>query len=115
MYRIFIDEVGTHDMKSCQTATEQYLGVTGVIMNLDYERGAFTTELNQLKLSCFGDAGIVLDRREILDCKPPLEVLKNALLRQQFDEALMQMLINAQYQVFTAGMDKKEHVNRYTV
>ncbi len=115
MYRVFIDEVGTHDMKSCHTPTEQYLGVTGVIMDLDYEQGAFTTGLNQLKLSCFGNTGIVLHRRDILDCNPPFQGLKVAATRQQFDDLLMQMLTNAQYRVFTAVMDKKEHAVRYTV
>jgi hypothetical protein len=115
LYRLFIDEVGNHDMKSCLTPTEQYLGVTGVIMRLDYEQGQFTVALNQIKNHCFQSINVVLHRRDIMDRKPPFHVLRNPALLEQFDAALMAVLTNATYRVFTAVIDKKEHARRYTV
>jgi hypothetical protein len=115
LYRVFIDEVGTHHMRSCQKPTEQYLGVTGVIIRLDYEQGELTTLLNQIKMSTFGNAKVVLHRRDIIDRKPPFHVLKNHVTQEQFDTALMQLLAQATYRVFTAIIDKKEHSLRYKV
>jgi uncharacterized protein DUF3800 len=54
LYRIFIDEVGNHDMKSSDDPNHRYLGLTGVIMTLEYETGEFTTALNSLKEDIFG-------------------------------------------------------------
>lgn len=85
MYRVFIDEVGNHDMKSCLKPTEQYLGVTGVIVRLDYEQGALTTSMNQIKTTCFGNTNVVLHRRDIIDRKPPFHVLSNPQIQKQFD------------------------------
>ena len=66
LYRVFVDEVGNHDMKSCDKPTEQYLGVTGVIIRLEYEEHELTAALNQFKTAIFGSINIVLHRRDIL-------------------------------------------------
>lgn len=87
MYRVFVDEVGNHDMKSCDKPTEQYLGVTGVIIRLEYEQHELTAALNQFKTAIFGSINIVLHRRDIIDRKPPFDPLKNAHTQQQFDTA----------------------------
>jgi hypothetical protein len=102
-------------MRSCQKPTEQYLGVTGVIMRLDYEQDDLTTLLNQIKNSTFGTTDVVLHRRDIIDRKPPFHILNNAQTREQFDAALMQLLAHASYRVFTVVIDKKEHSSRYKV
>ena len=115
LYRIFIDEVGNHDMRSSGQPTERYLGVTGVIMRLEYEQGVLTASLNQLKTTFFGNTAIVLHRRDIIDRKPPFDILKNAETQNQFDASLMQLLTQASYRVFTSVIDKKEHAIRYTV
>ena len=115
MYRVFIDEVGTHDIKSCQKPTEQYLGLTGVIMRLVDEQGALTTALNQLKNTIFGDTNVVFHRRDIIDRKKPFDVLNNAQTQGQFDSGLTALLQAAHYNVFTAVIDKKEHALRYRV
>ncbi|HET6143874.1 MAG TPA: DUF3800 domain-containing protein [Candidatus Acidoferrales bacterium] len=115
MYRIFIDEVGTHDMKSCRHPTEQYLGVTGVILRLDYEQAALTESLDNLKLTCFGDAKVILHRRDIIDRIGPFAILKRVEVQQQFDASLTELLTEASYRVFTSVIDKKEHSMRYKI
>src|ERR1700719_3493667 len=96
-------------MKSCNKPTEQYLGVTGMITRLDYEQTELTVLLNDLKMTFLGNTAVVLHRRDIIDRKPPFDILKNLQTQQQFDAALMQLLTHAIYRLFTSVIDKKEH------
>jgi uncharacterized protein DUF3800 len=115
MYRVFIDEVGNHDMKSSDDPNHRYLGLTGVIMTLEYEAGEFTTALNSLKQDMFGTRQVALHRREMMDAKPPFERLGDAGVRKQCDLRVLQLVTEAWYLVFTVVIDKKEHKERYVV
>lgn len=102
-------------MRACHITTEQHLGVTGFIVRLDYERADLTAALNALKNQIFGTTTIIFHRRDIIDRRPPFHVLSDAQLCQQFDTLLTQLLATATYRVFTAVIDKKEHMRRYKV
>jgi hypothetical protein len=115
VFRIFIDEVGNHDLKSSDQPSERYLGLTGVIMWAEYEASDFTNALNDIKTDIFGTTGIVLHRRDIIDAKAPFDALKDEVARQQFDEALLELVRSATYKVCTVVIDKKEHNERYAV
>jgi hypothetical protein len=115
LYRVFVDEVGTHDLKSSHDPNHRYLGLTGVLMRLDYERGLFTENLNGIKNQIFGTTNIVLHRREILAAKPPFEVLAEVGVREQFDNLIIDLISNTTYRVVTVAIDKNEHLRRYTV
>ena len=114
MYRIFIDEVGNHDMSSSDPC-HQYLGLTGAMMRLSYEQGAFTAALETIKALIFHDTEIVFHRREMLDASPPFDALRDPELRRNLDALLLQLLAGATYRVFTTVIDKIEHRRRYTV
>lgn len=113
MYRIFIDEVGHHDLKSSADPNHQYLGLTGVIMRLAYEGDQFTAVLDTIKAVIFGTPNIVLHRREMLDAKPPFQALQNSVVRDHLDALLLQLLSEGTYRVFTVVIDKKEHLRKY--
>lgn len=113
--RVFIDEVGTHSMKSCETVTERYLGLTGLIIRRDYEQGPLTEALAKIKKEAFGNADVVLHRRDIIDRVTPFDVLADPVVGPHFDAALLDLLANATYRAFTAVIDKREHGARYTV
>ena len=116
MYRLFIDEVGHHNLKAASDPSEHYLGLTGVIMGLHYANDTFTTLLNTLKLETFNTESVVLHRREILNAKPaPFDVLKDAKCRRRFDDALLTLIDNAEFTAITVVIDKKEHSDRYKV
>jgi hypothetical protein len=115
MFRIFIDEVGNHDLKSSDDPNHRYLGLTGVVMQLEYESGEFTARLNETKQRIFGTKDIVLHRRDILNAKPPFEALSDRTTRTHFDELLLELLATASYRVFTVVIDKREHQRKYTV
>jgi hypothetical protein len=113
--RIFIDEVGNHDLRSCERPTERYLALTGVIMEAGYEAGEFRTALNRLKQDIFGTNDIVLHRRDILDAAPPFQALSDAGVRSRFNDALLALVREGRYKVCTVVIDKREHRDRYAV
>jgi|SRR5580693_4008356 hypothetical protein len=99
VFRIFVDDVGHHDMKSSEDPEQRYLGLTGVVMRLDYERGVFSESLNRIKLDAFGSTGVILHRREVMNRTPPFDVLKDGRLSQAFDAAILALIGEAQYKV----------------
>lgn len=115
MYRLFIDEVGNHDLGSSDDPNHRYLGLTGVIMTLEHETEVFTPALNRLKQDILGTCEINLHRRDILEAEPPFEKLADPGVRKQFDGRLLQLLTEAEYRVVTVVIDKREHKERYAV
>jgi hypothetical protein len=116
LFRLHIDEVGHHNMKSSSDPNERYLGLTGVIMQVGYADGEFTDTLNAVKSAVFGCADFSLHRREIVDRKPePFTVLREENKRKQFDELILKIIEDAKYRVFTVVIDKREHKAKYTV
>lgn len=116
MFRIFIDEVGHHDLKSSDDPNERYLSLTGVIMRLSYESGEFTTALNAVKMQVFGRTDFAFHRRQLIDATdPPYVALTDAPVRQQFNEMMIRLLADSSYRVFTVVIDKKEHKRKYAV
>jgi hypothetical protein len=115
MYRVFIDEVGHHDMRSSADPNHQYLGLTGVIMRLEHESGPITGALDAIKAAIFGTPNIVLHRREMMDAKPPFQTLQDPVVRGRLDALLLHLFSNTTYRVFTVVIDKKEHLKRYVV
>lgn len=116
MYRLYIDEVGHHNMKSSEDPNERYLGLTGVIMELGYAETEFTNSLNRLKNTIFGRADFCLHRREILNREPdPFTILKQEEKRKEFDNLVLGLIEESKYRVFTVVIDKREHKQRYAV
>ena len=115
MYRIFIDEVGNHDLKSSADPNHQYLGLTGTMMRLDHERVHLAEGLDTIKTAIFGARDLVLHRREIVDATPPFQALRDSDVRARFDEMLLRLLSESTYRVFTVVIDKKEHQRKYAV
>lgn len=115
MYRVFVDEVGHHHLKSSADPNQQYLGLTGVIMRLAYEADQFTAAMDTIKAVVFGDPNIVFHRREMLDAAPPFHALRDSALRQNLDAMLFRLLAESTYRVFTVVIDKREHLRKYVV
>jgi Protein of unknown function (DUF3800) len=115
LHRVFIDEFGNHDLKSSDDPNQRYLGLTGIIMRLEYEEGQFTDALNAIKQEIFGTTTLVLHRKEILTAEPPFGVLANPEIRSRFDELVLQMASGRTYRAFTVVIDKKEHQQKYRV
>jgi len=116
MFRLHIDEVGHHNMKSSLDTNERYLGLTGIVMRAGYAEGDFTVALNAVKESVFGRSDFSLHRRDLINRKPdPFTVLRQEEKRNQFDSLILKLIEDSKYRVFTVVIDKREHKERYSV
>lgn len=115
--RMYIDEVGNHDLRPRTTAAGQrFLSLTGVIVDLEVVATALAPRLEQLKHDYFGshpDAPLVLHRKELVNAAPPFHALRDPMVAERFNAELLGLLSDLDFKVVTAVIDKLEHERRY--
>jgi hypothetical protein len=117
-YRIYIDEVGNADLGSSSNENHRFLSLTGIIIELDHVAKSVHPDMEALKLKYFGshpDEPVILHRAEMVNAKPPFEVLKNPMIKAAFDAELLTLLKQWDYRVVTVCIDKKRHRETYKV
>lgn len=115
-FRMYVDEVGNHDLKSSEIPNERFLGLTGVIMTKDDARTVLRPAIESLKEECFGshpDDPIILHRKEISSRKYPFDALRNAEVEERFNARLLSLFETAPYTVITILCDKREMRAQY--
>jgi Protein of unknown function (DUF3800) len=114
--RLFIDEVGNSDLEgSADDPNVRYLSLTGIIIKRGAHDGAVTGSVTGLKQKHFADPGIVLHRREIIRREGVFAVLRAPFAQAAFDADLLNLFDRLPYLVHTVTMDKREHLERYSV
>lgn len=117
-FRIYIDEVGNSDLQNSDDLNHRFFSLTGVILDLDHIRESVHPQMTALKEKYFGshpDDPVVLHRKEMVNARPPFQVLRDDELRQQFDQELLNLLAAWDYTVISVCLDKKKHKETYTV
>ena len=115
---MYIDETGNSDMKSSENPLHRYLGLTGIIIELEEAKQILDPELANLKRKHFSieyDEPIILHRKDIINKKPPFNVLTDKDKEISFNNDLMKLLEDVDYSVITVVIDKFEHLQKYTV
>jgi hypothetical protein len=87
-------------------------------MELDYARDKFTAKLEAIKERHFGHAAtkpIILHRKELVNRIAPFDTLLDPVKEAAFNADFLQLVALEPYVVLTVTIDKKEHVERYTV
>lgn len=118
LYRLYVDEVGNHDMEHVDDPNQRYLGLTGVIVESDHMRQTILPEMNQLKSQFFQsdpDEPVVFHRKELVNKHTPFDALLDAETEQRFNSALLDCLTRWDYRVATVVIDKKMHRDQYRV
>jgi hypothetical protein len=118
LFRIYVDEVGNHDLKSADDPNERFLSLTGVIFESDYIRETVIPELNDLKLKIFEtdpDEPVILHRKDIIKKRGPFRILRDEEKRKAFDERILEVLSRWDYHVVTVVIDKLAHREQYRV
>lgn len=116
--RLYIDEVGNHDLASADNDNERFLSLTGVLISLDHVKDIIHPEIEQLKTKYFSrhhpDTPLFLHRKELINAKYPFDELKDPEKKTAFDADLLSHLSNWRYRVFTVCIDKRTHRDGYT-
>lgn len=116
-YRIYIDEVGNPDLESSDNPNHRFLGLTGVILDLEYAKSIVHPQMEALKVKYFDyhpDEPIVFHRKEMVNALDSFRNLIHSEVRQKFDRELLHLLRTWQYVVITVCLDKKKHKETYT-
>jgi hypothetical protein len=117
-YRIYIDETGNPDLESSDNPLHRYLGLTGIIIDLNESKGVLTSRLNDLKARYFSieyDEPIILHRKDILKKKPPFSILTDPKMESNFNSDLLKLLRDINFKVVSVVIDKLEHKQKYSV
>jgi len=117
-YRIYIDEVGSSDLKATADPVNRFISLTGVVIDLQHVKEVITPEMNELKNRFFSqhpDEPIVFHRKEMMNRKYPFHSLKNVDIEKEFNDALLSCLSKWFFKVITVVIDKYEHRQQYEV
>lgn len=117
-YRIYIDEVGSSDLKATIDPANRYLSLTGVVVDLEYIKEVINPEMEGLKNQFFQqhpDEPIIFHRKELMNKKFPFQSLRNQETEIAFNTAFLECLARWQYKIITVVIDKYEHQQRYAL
>lgn len=118
LYRIYIDEVGNHDMKHADDSNQRFLGLTGVILQSNYVARVLQPEMMKIKAQFFQsdpDESVIFHRKEMINKRGPFRVLWDDEIRKKFNATLLEALKRWEYNVVTIVIDKLAHREQYRV
>lgn len=118
LYRIYIDEVGNHDLHHADDPNQRYLSLTGVILESRYTLETLLPEMDQLKRDFFQrdpDESVIFHRKEMVNKRTPFHPLLEPQTEQRFNTSLLTKLARWDYLVITVVIDKRAHRDRYQV
>jgi hypothetical protein len=118
LYRIYVDEVGNHDLTHADDPNQRFLSLTGVIVESQHALRVLQPELEQMKRQFFQrdpDEPVILHRKELINKRPPFQSLRQPQVEERFNAVLLAALQRWDYHVVTVVLDKREHRDRYQV
>jgi hypothetical protein len=118
LYRVYIDEVGNHDLNHADDPNQRFLSLSGVILETNYTRQVLIPEMDQIKRDFFQtdpDVPIIFHRKEMVNKRPPFRSLINPSKEQEFNQVLLGALARWDYLVISVVIDKKAHRDQYMV
>lgn len=118
LYRIYIDEVGNHDMTHADDVNERFLSLTGVIVESSYIWSTLQPEMESIKRKYFQqdpDDPIIFHRKELINRRPPFHPLRDKAIEDEFNTELLVALARWEYAVVTVTLDKRAHRDQYLV
>lgn len=109
LYRIYIDEVGNHDMQHVDDPGHRFLSLTGVILENDYTSRVLIPEMNCIKQDFFQpdpDEPVIFHRKELVNKRPPFHCLRDSDTEQRFNTQVLAALERWKYCVITVVIDR---------
>ena len=118
LYRIYIDEIGNHDMqlKTVTDPNARFLTLFGVIIEREYMLHTLQPKMNQIKRDFFQhdpDEPVIFHRKDIARMKGQFHSLGNRDKRQQFGDYMLDAYRQWQFTAICVTIDKKEHLALY--
>lgn len=118
LYRLYIDEVGNHEMKHADDENHRFLSLTGVIVESNYCRDVLNPEMEGIKRKFFQsdpDIPVIFHRKDMINKREPFQRLQDPLVETEFNHDILNSLERWDYRVITVVIDKKAHRDQYVV
>ncbi|OPX23653.1 MAG: hypothetical protein B1H03_00925 [Planctomycetales bacterium 4484_113] len=118
LFRMYVDEVGNHDLKHAEDPNQRFLSLTGVMVESEHMRNVVKPELAEMKRRFFRgdpDEPVILHRKDIIDRRGPFKVLRDADSEAEFNHWLLEALTRWDFVVVTVVIDKLAHREQYRV
>ena len=116
-YRLYVDEAGDHVYSQDENnVVSRYLGITGVIFDMDYYKDFVHTDFTKLKERHFShhpDEPVIFHRKELINKKGPFRPLLDSFKEQSFNQDLLQTFERYDMKLFTVVLDKYSHFRKY--
>lgn len=109
---LFLDESGDHNLSVIDPQYPMFV-LGGVIMEVDYAKGALTDALEDFKRRMLGRSDIVLHTADIIRNRGGFERMKDAGFRAEFLDGLNALMRWADYRVVACSVHKTAHLARY--
>lgn len=119
LHRIYIDEVGNHDMKENISEDERFLTLFGVIVNGHHMQTVIQPDMRKIKEKYFKvdpDEPIIFHRKDIARRRGPFKnLLKDKFIRDSFGNDMLVLYRKWDFTAISITIDKKSHFNKYSV
>jgi hypothetical protein len=96
LYRIYIDEVGNHDLVHADDPNQRFFGLTGVIVESSYMLHTLRPEMEGIKARFFQtdpDEPVIFHRKEMVNKRWPFKALLDEDVERDFNVALLDVLV----------------------
>lgn len=118
LHRLYVDEVGNHDLNSAKNENERFLTLFGVCISYPELINRIQPEMQEIKLQFFQkdpDQPVIFHRKEISRFQGNFRVLFDTKTRREFGDRMLKAYADWNYTAFTVTLDKREHLERYAV
>lgn len=116
-YRLYIDEVGNHDLKRSLEVNERYLTLFGIWIDLAHVIDTIQPEMNRIKHDFFQkdpDDPIIFHRKEISRFQGVFKVLySDKRQRKSFGDRMLKAYEDWEYTAVAITIDKLDHLAKY--
>lgn len=119
LYRLYIDEVGNHDMGPALREEERFLTLFGVWTSLGEVAGTIQPEMGAIKEEFFQsdpDNPVIFHRKDISRFRGAFSVLYgDPAMRKRFGDRMLKAYGDWAFVACAVTIDKREHLSRYQV
>lgn len=115
LYRIYIDESGNHNYSQSSDLDKKYLGLTGIILDIETYENDLQPKITELKKIFTNDLDDLpnLHHEDIMAMTGHFSKLRDPQIRSEFDKQLLELIEKVDFCICAVVIDKNEHFQRY--
>ena len=107
----FLDETGDHGLSFIDKSFPLFF-LCGCLFTEDDLKDT-QKKIDDLKQKYFKTKNVILHSRDIRKCEGAFQILFNLDIKAEFYKELNEILINGQFKIIGAGINKEEYIKRY--